>query len=173
MAKNGIFGQQIFSFLFVDICTHACGVPSLLAYTNSLNAVLYELISCLFILKMAIFWLKMATNSQKITSFNKFFFYANSKLLLNQKYFCKKKHKLFFTHIFLQKIYSDQKKPKDFLGTRFFFGPKTYLFKTFFSTLAEVCSQLELTKMGMVYYIKSRGHKFNSYQNFIEVNCGD
>ena len=50
--------------LFGDICTHACGVPSLLENTNSMKLVLYELISWLFILKMAIFWLKMVKNGK-------------------------------------------------------------------------------------------------------------
>ena len=70
---------QIF-FLLVEICTHACGVPSLLEYTNSMKLVLYELISWLFILKMAIFWLKMAKNGKKnrIIWLKLLFLYANN-----------------------------------------------------------------------------------------------
>ena len=65
LLKNGIFGQWIFFFLLIDICTNAYGVPCFLGCTNSLKLVLYELISWLFILKMTIFWLKMANNGQK------------------------------------------------------------------------------------------------------------
>ena len=42
--KWHFWGINVF-ILLVDICMHACGVPSYLGYTNSIKLVLNELIS--------------------------------------------------------------------------------------------------------------------------------
>ena len=64
--KRWNFWEMNIFIFYVDICTHAFGVPSLLEYSNSIKLVVDEIISWLIILKMDIFWLKIAKIAEKL-----------------------------------------------------------------------------------------------------------